>query len=90
MTTPQGFSPITDERLPLIPESERDAAQQAAARAIINGPRKAIFGRFIPMLHCPTLMERLGDLGAALRFNGGLPERVRELAIAATARATDK
>lgn len=89
MTTSQGFAENAAERLPLPPENERSEAQRAAARAIINGPRKAIFGPFIPLLQKPALMERLGDLGAALRFDSGLPDRIRELIIAATARATD-
>jgi 4-carboxymuconolactone decarboxylase len=89
MTTPQGFAEGAAERLPLLPETDWSVAQRAAANAIINGPRKAIFGPFIPLLHKPALMERLGDLGAALRFESGLPDRIRELVIAATARATD-
>jgi 4-carboxymuconolactone decarboxylase len=89
MTAPQGFSEHNFERLPLISESERSEAQRAAADAIIRGPRKAIFGPFVPLLHTPALMERLGELGAALRFNGGLPDHIRELVIAATARSTD-
>jgi 4-carboxymuconolactone decarboxylase len=89
MTTPQGFAGHNFERIPLIPESELSEAQRAAADAIIRGPRKAIFGPFLPLLHTPALMERLGELGAALRFNSGLPDRIRELVIAATARATD-
>jgi 4-carboxymuconolactone decarboxylase len=89
MTTPQGFAERNFERLPLIAENERSEAQRAAADAIIRGPRKAIFGPFVPLLHVPALMERLGELGAALRFNSGLPDHIRELVIAATARATD-
>ena len=89
MTTPQGFAGQNFERLPLIPENERSEAQRAAADAIIRGPRKAIFGPFLPLLHTPALMERVGELGAALRFDSGLPDRIRELVIVATARATD-
>ncbi|EPY01457.1 carboxymuconolactone decarboxylase family protein [Magnetospirillum fulvum] len=89
MTTPQGFAEITAERLPLLAESERSEAQRAAAEAIIRGPRKTIFGPFIPLLHTPVLMEHLGELGAVLRFDSGLPNHIRELVIAATARATD-
>lgn len=89
MTTPQGFAEDRTERLPMMAESEMSDAQRAAAEAIIKGPRKAIFGPFIPLLHKPALMERLGDLGAVLRFESGLPERIRELVMAATARATD-
>jgi 4-carboxymuconolactone decarboxylase len=89
MTTPQGFAENRTERLPKLAEGEMSDAQRAAAEAIVRGPRKAIFGPFIPLLHKPALMERLGDLGAVLRFESGLPERIRELVIAMTARATD-
>jgi 4-carboxymuconolactone decarboxylase len=63
-------------------------AQREAADAIINGPRKAIFGPFVPLLQTPLLMERIGKTGEALRFDGSLPERVRELAICVVARET--
>jgi 4-carboxymuconolactone decarboxylase len=89
MTSPQGFGGKNSERLPLIPPDERSEAQRAAADAIVNGPRKALFGPFVPLLHKPVLMERLGDLGAALRFESGLPDHIRELVITATARAVD-
>ena len=86
--SPQGFGLTTSERLPI---PERDAmsdAQRAAADAIINGPRKALFGPFVPLLHAPVLMERIGKTGEALRFDGTLPERIRELAICVVARET--
>jgi 4-carboxymuconolactone decarboxylase len=89
MTTPQGFGADTSERLPLISESQRTPEQSAAAAAIIHGPRKALFGPFVPLLHKPALMQPLGDLGATLRFDSGLADDIRELVIAATARATD-
>lgn len=87
-TTPQGFGPSTNERLPLPERSLMSEAQQAAADAIINGPRKAIFGPFVPLLQTPALMERIAKTGEALRFEGSLPERLRELAICVVARET--
>jgi 4-carboxymuconolactone decarboxylase len=86
--TPQGFGPEQSERLPLPEPGAMSAAQRSAAEAIINGPRKAIFGPFVPLLQTPALMERIGAAGAALRFEGVLPERVRELVICAVARET--
>ncbi|MET0859056.1 MAG: carboxymuconolactone decarboxylase family protein [Telluria sp.] len=86
--TPQGAGLSNSERMP---RPERDAmseAQRAAADAIINGPRKAIFGPFVPLLQTPVLMERIGKTGEALRFEGTLPERIRELAICVVARET--
>jgi 4-carboxymuconolactone decarboxylase len=63
-------------------------AQRLAADAIIAGPRKAIFGPFVPLLQCPVLMEHIGKTGEALRFQGCLPDSIRELAICVVARET--
>jgi 4-carboxymuconolactone decarboxylase len=60
----------------------------AAADAILNGPRKAIFGPFVPLLQTPVFMERIGKTGEALRFNGTLQDSIRELAICVVARET--
>ncbi len=86
--TPQGFGPSPLERLPVPGKSAMSDAQRAAAEAIIKGPRKAIFGPFVPLLQTPVLMERIGKVGEALRFDGTLPDRVRELAICLVARET--
>ena len=84
----QGFGDTKTERLPLPEPSAMSDAQRAAADAIINGPRKAIFGPFVPLLQTPALMEYIGKTGEALRFRGTLPNRVRELAICIVARET--
>lgn len=86
--TPQGFGPSTTERLPIPERESMSEAQRVAADAIINGPRKAIFGPFVPLLQTPALMERIGKTGEALRFDGMLPDRLRELAICVVARET--
>lgn len=83
---PQGFNASATERLPLPARDAMSDAQQAAADAIINGPRKAIFGPFVPLLQVPGLMEHVGDTGAALRFKGLLPDAVREFVICVVAR----
>lgn len=87
-TTPQGFGDSKSERLPIPERSAMNDVQRAAADAIINGPRKGIFGPFSPLLQTPVLMERIGKIGEALRFEGNLPDRVRELAICMVARET--
>lgn len=84
----QGFGASTSERTALPPRESMSPEQQAAADAIINGPRKAIFGPFVPLLQTPLLMERIGKTGEALRFNGSLADSVRELAICVVARET--
>ena len=88
MACSQGFALSTAERLPIPQREVMSEAQRIAADAIINGPRKAIFGPFIPLLQTPVLMERIGKTGEALRFDGTLPERIRELAICVVARET--
>ena len=85
---PQGFGPSTAERLPVPERDAMSEAQRAAADAIINGPRKALVGPFVPLLQTPALMERIGKTGEALRFAGTLPDRVRELVICVVARET--
>lgn len=85
----QGFGLAGDERLPLPPREALSEAQRAAADSIINGPRKAIFGPFVPLLRTPALMEHVGKTGAALRFEGTLPDSVRELVICVVARETN-
>lgn len=86
--TPQGFGFSTSERISIPERGAMSEAQQAAADAIINGPRKAIFGPFVPLLQTPALMERIGKTGETLRFNGTLPDSIRELAICVVARET--
>ena len=85
---PQGFFPSTADRMPLMPREAMSPAQREAADAIIAGPRKAVFGPFIPLLRSPQLMGRVGDVGAYLRFESTLDARIRELAICAAARHT--
>lgn len=86
--TSQGFFADTAERLSILSRDAMTEAQRTAADAIIAGPRKAIFGPFVPLLQCPVLMERIGKTGEALRFEGSLPARVREFVMAAVARET--
>lgn len=84
----QGFGPDTTERLPLPDASGWSDEQQRVAQALINGPRRGVFGPFVPLLHTPALLERVGALGEQLRFGGSLPDRLRELLICAVARHT--
>ena len=86
--TPQGFGNTKTERLPRPERSAMNDAQRAAADAIINGPRKAIFGPFVPLLQTPVLLEHVGKAGETLRFQSTLPNHVRELVICIVARET--
>jgi len=82
----QGHADPWAERLPMPPAESMSDAQRAAAQALIDGPRKAVFGPFVPLLQSPALMERIGSLGETLRFDSALDARVRELVTCAVAR----
>lgn len=53
-STPQGFALGAAERLIVPARDSLSEAQRHAADAIVAGPRKAIFGPFVPLLQCPT------------------------------------
>jgi 4-carboxymuconolactone decarboxylase len=74
------------DRMPPLDCAAMDDAQRKAAEALIRGPRKGVFGPFIPLLRSPELMDRLQRVGEYLRFESALPARASELAIAITAR----
>src|SRR5438067_4730532 len=73
------------ERLAMPPLDALDPEQRAAAQALIDGPRKAVYGPFVALLRTPALLDPVAQLGEALRFGGRLDARLRELAICATA-----
>jgi 4-carboxymuconolactone decarboxylase len=82
----QGHSQPWSERLPLPRADAMTDAQRAAAQALIDGPRKGVFGPFVPLLQSPVLMDRIARLGEYLRFESALDARVRELVTSAVAR----
>lgn len=82
----QGFSVPPQERLPMMTRQAMSAAQHEAADALIAGPRKAVFGPFIPLLRSPELMSRVGKVGEYLRFDSLLEVRIRELSMCLVAR----
>lgn len=82
---PQGFAP-GGERLPLPPSGAMSDAQRAAAQALIDGPRKGVYGPFLPLMRSPDLLDRVAKVGEYLRFGSVLNDRVRELATCAAAR----
>jgi 4-carboxymuconolactone decarboxylase len=83
---PQGFSADAWERLPMPDAGAMTEAQHAAARALVEGPRKGVYGPFLPLLRSPELLDRVGKVGEYLRFAGVLDARVRELVTCAVAR----
>lgn len=82
----QGSAEPWQERLPLPATESMDPAQREAAAQLIAGPRKGVFGPFVPLLRNPQLLERVGKVGESLRFEGVLDARIRELVTCAVAR----
>ena len=70
---------------PLAPR-KMSATQKQAADAVIEGPRGALIGPFIPALRSPEFMTRLQSLGEYLRYYSALGPRLGELVILLTAR----
>ncbi|HYD59973.1 MAG TPA: carboxymuconolactone decarboxylase family protein [Noviherbaspirillum sp.] len=66
------------ERMPALSMEVMDDAQKAAAQELINGPRGAVFGPFIPLMRSPELMNRLQKVGEYIRFQSALETRINE------------
>jgi 4-carboxymuconolactone decarboxylase len=82
----QGFARTARERMPLPAAEAMTPEQRAAAQALVAGPRKGVFGPFIPLMRSPELLNRVAALGEHLRFASSLDARVRELVTCAVAR----
>jgi 4-carboxymuconolactone decarboxylase len=80
---------MTDRLRPIPPQDWTDA-QRAAAQDIINGPRGALYGPFVPLLRSPELMQYAQRLGEYLRYRSAIGVRLSELAILVTAREWDQ
>lgn len=81
---------MTSDRLPPITDSSMTPEQRAAAQSVVNGPRGALVGPFVPLLRSPELMERVQQLGAYLRYRSAIGTRLTELAILLVAREWDQ
>jgi len=79
----------TDRLPPLSPDALTDA-QRLAADAIVNGPRGALYGPFVPLLRSPELMECAQRMGEYLRYRRALGQRLSELVILLVAREWDQ
>ena len=82
----QGFGATTQERLPMPATGTLNEAQKAAAKALMEGPRKGVYGPFLPLLRSPELLDRVARLGEYLRFESILHARIRELVTCFVAR----
>ncbi|WP_048438048.1 carboxymuconolactone decarboxylase family protein [Caenimonas sp. SL110] len=74
------------ERMPLPEASTLNDEQRGAAQALIDGPRKGVYGPFLPLLRSPQLLDRVAKLGEYLRFESVLDARIRELVTCAASR----
>ena len=74
------------ERMPPLTDAQMDDAQREAAAALIAGPRKGVFGPFIPLMRSPALLDRMQRVGEHLRFGSSIPPKLNELAMLVTAR----
>ena len=74
------------DRLGPIPFAEMSASQQVAAQAVIDGPRGALYGPFVPLIRSPELMAAAQRMGEYLRYRSAIGTRLTELAILLTAR----
>ena len=83
---PQGYARDAGERLPLPATEAMTPQQREAAQALIAGPRKGVYGPFLPLLRSPVLLDRIAKTGEYLRFESVLDARIRELATCAVAR----
>lgn len=82
----QGSARPWRDRMPLPAREAMSEEQRAAAQALVDGPRKGVYGPFLPLLRTPQLLDRVARLGEQLRFGGTLDDRLRELAICIAAR----
>jgi 4-carboxymuconolactone decarboxylase len=76
-------------RVPYLTEREQVAEDGLESYDSIAESRGGVRGPFAVLLNSPDLAGRIGHLGAYVRYESGLPDAVRELAIVTTAREFD-
>jgi 4-carboxymuconolactone decarboxylase len=77
---------MSRDRLPPIAPERWSDEQRQVAEAMIAGPRGAIVAPFVPLLRSPELCSHVQRLGAHLRYQSALGQRLTELAILVTAK----
>ncbi|NKB57642.1 MAG: carboxymuconolactone decarboxylase family protein [Alphaproteobacteria bacterium] len=73
-------------RLAALDPENMTSAQKKAHDGIASGPRGSVRGPFAALLHNPGVADAVQRMGAALRFDGTLPDNLREIAILVTGR----
>lgn len=77
---------MAQERLPAIPASQYDAAQQQAAADFLAARKYPVQGPFEPMMYSPQVMSRARAMGDYLRYASRIGNTLSEFAILITAR----
>ena len=77
---------MSEPRFPILKPEERSARQNEVAAMIAEGPRSAIRGPFLALIHQPELADRLQRVGEHLRYGSVLPKAMTELAVLTVAR----
>ncbi|BDB27844.1 carboxymuconolactone decarboxylase family protein [Cupriavidus sp. P-10] len=73
-------------RFEILEREEMSERQREVADAIASGPRGALKGPFLALIHNPELAARVQALGEHLRYGTGLSQALVEIAILVTAR----
>jgi 4-carboxymuconolactone decarboxylase len=73
-------------RFEILERDQMSARQREVADAIASGPRGALKGPFLALIHNPDLASHLQSLGEHLRYRTGLPQSLVEIAILTSAR----
>ncbi len=73
-------------RFEILPREAMSERQREVADTIASGPRGALKGPFLALIHNPELASRVQALGEHLRYGTGLPQALVEIAILVTAR----
>jgi 4-carboxymuconolactone decarboxylase len=77
---------VTEPRFRPLAASELSRAQQDLAAKLMQSPRGAVRGPYVPLIYSPDLADRMRHLGDFIRFEGALPPRLKEIIIFAVAR----
>jgi len=73
-------------RFEVLQREQMTPRQREVADAIASGPRGALKGPFLALIHNPELASRVQALGEHLRYGTGQPQQLVEIAILLTAR----
>jgi 4-carboxymuconolactone decarboxylase len=73
-------------RFEILEREQMSSQQREVADVITSGPRGALKGPFLALIHNPALASKAQALGEHLRYGTGLPAALVEIAILVTAR----